>query len=443
MSRRRSLSYIFGGTASIAVLNLILSIGISRVLGAERYGVVALLLLPSQVAMALTTVGEQIYLLRTAAGTEETERGDGLLLTVAAVSGSFTTGVALVVIPAMYLLLRGVFTRNGLGILPVALVGISMTLFTNFTVLTAVYLTGKGRYVASTILRAVQSLLGSVFLLIAGFVSTSIVWYATSYVSSAAIAALVAWRLAGLRLAGARSQYSPRIRRELTATVKTSWAGVIAGNIAPSLILIAVSTRYNAATIGVFSRCVNLVVRCAEFPVRLTEVIVRDLSNTVGSASDKHRGVQSTLRRNFRHNVVILEVALLGAAVMSPFILRVFGKEFDNGASLLTLLLIGLAIETLVMLPGATLIHYMRFGALNRIELVRSATYVGGVFVVTRMADVESIGIVRVVTSIGMLVIMTWKAWTVHRSHEPVEVPAHSCPPKPTATAEGVLRADK
>ena len=348
-SYRRSVGvgvFSFGAVASVTLVSSIVT---ARLYGVEAFGELALVLAPSLAMNNLSSVREQVGLVKRLSTLEPgSPRITGLALPVFAFSFAFTLLVAIPVTVGAWFVFDGPLDRPDL--FDAVLVGMAGYVFVSNTSVNFETILTAFRAAEDLFWVRLHQAIG--FLLAA--VALHFVW---DSVWGLLVATLVAWVTStGHRIRAAQKYMPLRIDRdelrrgagELPPIIKFGLKltpGTIADGISHQIAPWVLGAYTTIAAVGAYSRAWLISSRFIELKGRVTEVLFPTLVERRAQKDEvaEDRALVDSVR--YAAVGMLFPAAVLGA--VAPGVMALFGPGFEQGADALTILMAVPAIVTL------------------------------------------------------------------------------------------------
>jgi len=370
------LSFAAVGTVLAVLLALGNAVVSARLYGVRVVGEYALVLAPYLLLIQLSTVSEQVGLVRRLAGLPPRDpRATGLVAAVLAFSGLLTVVMAGVVVALDVAVLRGAVGQPGL-LLPglVVLAGYVVFDNTSWNLDTVLASHGAARSLAvartatAAALLAVSVVATAATRSVWGLVVATVASFAVGLaVRLVLLRPLLTWRCSAADLRAGR--------RELPAMLRFG-VQLLPGQLAQGVVMQSMTWVLGGVRglveLGAFARAGSLAHRLQEAGYRVAEILFPVLVRH--RDADDAPAFAGAMSQALRHTgAALLLFASVGGGAAAAVLGVLFGPGFTGGANALTLLLLAYSLSVLAMVQGAALIASGRPRASSVWVLVRAA----------------------------------------------------------------------
>jgi PST family polysaccharide transporter len=361
-SYRQGLAVSVIGFAALGVFAVVSSIVIARVYGIEVVGEAALVMAPTLVMIALSSVGEQSGLIRHLAVLKARDpKVTGVWTATFAFSFALTAAVLLPVIGVTYLVFQGPFDRPDL-FMP-ALVQLLGYLFVTNTCWNLDMLLSSFRAAGALFWVRLSQAVAFLAVAVALGLEGPSVW-------GLVFATIAGWSVSLLhRLPYAATYMAFRVRRADMREGTQALPDIIGFGIrtAPGALFTGIGQQIGTwvlgavapiTAVGAFDRANVLTDRFRELGYRIVEMLYPTMVER--RAQGDGEGVTRSFVDSIRYTLVfMLLVAGVGGGV-SDGIMDLFGSGFDQGARALSLLLLATGLAIVSMTQGAAMMSLER-----------------------------------------------------------------------------------
>ncbi|MGD9697165.1 MAG: oligosaccharide flippase family protein [Thermoleophilia bacterium] len=382
-SFRQGLAVSAAGFAALGVFSVLSSIVIARIYGIQVVGEAALVMAPTLVMIALSSVGEQAGLVRKLAVLRPREPAvTGLWIVTAAFSFVLTTAILIPVTAISWVVFHHAFDRPDL--FAPAVVQLVGYLFITNTCWNIDMLLSSFRAAGSLFwVRTSQAVAYLAFAIVLG-VNHPTVW-------GLVVATLAGWGVSLLhRLPHAAAYMTFRVRGEDLRLGRRELPDIIRFGIrtAPGAFFTGVGQQIGTWTlgavstisaVGAFDRANTLTDRFRELGYRIVEMLYPTMVERRAEGDDE--GVTRSFVDSLRYTLVfMLLVGAVGGGA-STGVMDLFGDGFTEGATALTLLLFATGLAIVSMVQGAAIMSLDRPMLTTWLAAARLAVIVPMVFV--------------------------------------------------------------
>ncbi len=411
-SFRDGMTFAALSFGTLALLGIGSSVAVARIYGIEAVGAYALALAPSGALAMLSTVREQVGLVRELSLLEaRAPRVTGLFAAVFAFSLALTIVVAAIVTAVSYLLLTGPIDRPDLFAPALALVAgfvVLMNTCWNLDMVLSAFRCGRELFW----IRLLQALAFLVFAVVAAQAFPG-VWGLTLATLGSFLIGLLHRLLcvrAFMRWTVSRSELREGFRTlpELIRMGLKIAPGSVVSGISMEAATWVLAALVPVAALGAYNRAWMLGKRFIDLSWQLTEMVFPTLTRR--RAEGDHEGFDRALVDSIRYSVTVmlLPAAVGGGAAYG--VMSVFGPGFSQGAGALPFILVLPAISIVAAMLGTALFSVDRLVTSTLITIVGKLVVIGLTFVLPLWLGITGAAVALVV---GYTLETVWMAWVV------------------------------